>query len=528
MRSFHFPGRSPVIARRAMAATSHPIATQVAIDCMKRGGNAVDAAISATAYMCVAEPAMTGIGGDCFALIHKPGTGLIALNGSGRAPQAATAEWYATNGIRSIDVTSPHAVTVPGAIDAWATLLRDHGTMTLAHVLEPAIDAARNGFAIQPRVAHDWAGLMEKIALHPGARQHLTIDGRAPRVGEVMRMPALATTLEHIAREGRDGFYRGPIAADMVEDLRALGGLHTLADFAAQSSSYVTPIAVGYKDVVLHELPPNNQGIVALMALKMLERLGSLGSDPQDPVRAHALIEIARLCYAARDVFVADPDSADVPVEHMLGDRFISTLAGRIDLKRRLPDVGPIPEPTGTDTIYMTCVDQSGLAVSFINSLFAGFGSGIVTRKTGIVLQNRGCGFVTTPGHRNAIGPRKRPLHTLVPAMATRADVPFLSFGVMGGAYQPLGHVQVLSNRLDYDLDIQQAIDLPRIFYEGIDVQVETPVSQRVREALTAMGHRVSERGDPWGGAQAIEFDRTQGTLIGASDPRKDGSAIGY
>jgi gamma-glutamyltranspeptidase/glutathione hydrolase len=510
-----------------MAATSHPLATAAALDVLKRGGNALDAAITATALMCVVEPAMTGIGGDCFALIHKPGAGLIALNGSGRAPATASAAWFAERGITSIEQTSAHAVTIPGAVDAWARLLADHGTITLAAALEPAIDAARHGFPIQPRVGSDWAGLSDKIAKHAGARRHLMIDGRIPRAGDMMRMPALAATLERIAREGRDAFYTGPIAEDMVATLRALGGCHAMSDFAAQASTYVTPISVPYRDVVLHELPPNNQGVVALMALKVLERIGPLGTDPHDPVRVHALFEIARHAYAVRDAYVADPDMADVPLEFLLSDRLAATIAGRIDLTRRTPDLGPIPRPAGSDTIYMTCVDRAGMAVSFINSLFAGFGSGIVTETTGIVLQNRGAGFVTTPDHPNAIAPRKRPLHTLVPAMATRNDLPVLSFGVMGGAYQPIGHVQVLSNRLDYGLDIQQAIDHPRVFYEGDRVLVESAVPQAVRSALARMGHEVGERADPWGGAQAIEIDRTTGILIGGSDPRKDGCALG-
>lgn len=528
MRSYHLPGRSPVIARNGMAATSHPAATLAAIDVLKRGGNALDAAITATALLCVIEPAMTGIGGDCFALMHVPGKGLVALNASGRAPAQATAEHFQKAGIKEIAVTSPHAVTVPGAIDGWCRLLKDYGTISLAEALQPAIEAAEGGYAVAPRVAHDWAGLLDKIALNDGAKMHLLFGGTSPRAGDVIRMPTLAATLKTLAREGRDGFYQGRIAADIVGDLKALGGLHTLEDFATQSSSYVEPISVGYRGVELHELPPNNQGVVALIVLRMLEALDAKSAPAGSAERYHIMLEAARLAYAARDVFVSDPDTADVPVSFMLSDDFIGTLVKRIDRKKRTESLGPIPRPGGTDTTYLTVADKNGMAVSFINSLFAGFGSGIVTRGTGIVLQNRGSGFVTTPGHPNAIGPGKRPMHTLVPAMASKGGRPWLSFGVMGGMLQPVGHAYVLTNMVDYGMDVQEAIDAPRVFYDGAKVQVEESVPSGVRSALSALGHEVSVRPDPWGGGQSVEFDHARGILLGGSDPRKDGAALGY
>ncbi len=528
MRSYHFPGRSPTIARNGMAATSHPLASLAAVDCLKRGGNAIDAAITATALLCVIEPAMTGFGGDCFALMHKPGKGLVALNGSGRAPAAATPAWFAKAGISTIEVTSPHAVTVPGSIDAWATLLRDHGTISLADALAPAIEAAEGGFAVAPRVSHDWAGLTDKIAKNDGAKMHLLKAGRAPRMGEIMRFPALAQSLKLIAKDGPDAFYRGALMADMVADLNALGGLHTAADFANQKSNYVEPIAVTYRGVTLNEMPPNNQGVVALIILKILDRFPDLPKDINSAERLHVMMEAARLAYAARDVFVADPAMVDVPVAHMLSDGFADELAKRIDRKRTREDLGPVPRPQGTDTTYLTVADKSGMVVSFINSLFAGFGSGIVTKKTGLVMQNRGSGFSLQAGHPNCIAPGKRPLHTLVPALAMRDGKPWLSFGVMGGAYQPLGHVAVLSNRIDCGLDIQQAVDAPRLCYEDGKLRYEASLDQQIRAQLEAMGHPMAERPDPFGGAQAIEFDNANGVLIGASDPRKDGMALGY
>ncbi len=529
MRNFHFPGRSPVMGVKAMCATSHPAASLAAIEMLRQGGNAVDAAIAAVAVLCVVEPAMTGIGGDCFAIIAKPGQKPIALNASGRAPQAASAQWYEDKGITAIETQSPHAVTVPGAIDGWATLLKDYGSRTFADVLAPAIEHAERGFPIAPRVGWDWAHLVDKInSGNEGARRNLLKDGRAPRIGERMAFPALAATFKRIAREGRDGFYAGEVADDMVAELKGLGGLHTTADFAAQTSTYVDPISVAYKGVDLLELPPNNHGIVALVLLKMLEKLGPLGDRAVSVERYHVLMEAVRLVFAMRDTFVADPMMADVPVEHMLSDAFADALVRRIDRRRRTLDLGPVPVPAGSDTVYLSVVDEDGMAVSFINSLFAGFGSALATAKTGVVFHNRGQGFVLDPKHRNCIAPGKRPMHTLIPAMAMRDGLPWMSFGVMGANFQPMGHVYMMSNLLDYGLDAQEAVDSPRVFFEGGTLWAEASVPDAVCDGLASLGHPVARRPDPWGGGQIVQIDRANGVLIGASDPRKDGLALGY
>ena len=526
MRSFHFPGRSPVVARNGMAATSHPAASLAAIEVLKRGGNAVDAAITATALLGVVEPAMTGIGGDCFALLHVPKRGLVALNASGHAPAGADA---AMLGLKEIAVTSPHAVTVPGAIDGWARLLSDFGTISLAEALAPAIEAAEGGFAVAPRVAHDWAASVDKLRIHEGARRHLLKeDGKAPITGDVFRMPALARTMRIIARDGRAAFYEGELAAEMVAELRALGGKHTLEDFRSQSSHYVTPLSVKYGPAELFELPPNGQGIVALIVLKLLERIEARRYSANSPERYHLMLEAARLGYTARDAFVADPATADVPVSFMLSDDFIATLAKRISVSARMGDVSSLPRPVGSDTVYLTVADRSGMVVSFINSLFVGFGSGIVTRESGIALHNRGCGFSLDPGSPNLLGPRKRPLHTLVPAMAMRDGRPWLSFGVMGGMLQPVGHAYVLTNMVDYGLDVQEAIDHPRVFFDGGKVLVEETLPEATRAELRRLGHDVGVRPDPWGGGQSIEIDHERGVFLGGSDARKDGAALGY
>jgi gamma-glutamyltranspeptidase / glutathione hydrolase len=527
MRNFQFPGRSLVYGRRAMCATSHPVASLTAVETLRAGGNAVDAAIATAAVLAVVEPHMTGIGGDCFALIAKPGLGKpIALNAAGRAPVGATAEWLAKSGLAHVDSNSPHAVTVPGAIDGWARLVTDYGSMPLSRLLAPAIELAERGFVVAPRVAADWA-LTQRISHHAGARVHLFKDGAVPRAGDVMRFPALAETLRVIAREGREGFYAGAVAEDIVGELNALGGLHTLDDFAAQRASYVTPISVTYRGAELWELPPSNQGIVALMMLKMLERI-ALPSDPISVERYHVQLEAARLAFAMRDTFVADPEKADVPVAHLLSDDVIDDLAARVDRKRRRDDLGPLPQPAGSDTVYFAIVDEDGMAVSFINSLYEEFGSGIVSRKTGVVLHNRGKGFVCDPGHRNCIAPHKQPMHTLVPAMVLKDGEPHMVLGVMGAHFQPMGHVYVMTNMFHYGMDAQTAIDAPRAFFEGDAVLVEESVPEAVVAGLRQLGHQVAPRRMPWGGAQAVLIDREKGVLAGASDPRKDGMALGY
>ncbi|MDX2201187.1 MAG: gamma-glutamyltransferase [Hyphomicrobiaceae bacterium] len=528
MRNFHFPGRSPVYGRRAMCATSHPAASLTAIDVLKAGGNAVDAAIAAAAVLCVVEPAMTGIGGDCFAIMHKPGRKkLIALNASGRAPKAATPAFFAGKGVKAFETTSVHSVTVPGAIDGWCTLHGDYGSLPFERLLEPAIELADKGFVVAPRVAADWANGARKLT-GPGARLNLLKDGKPPRAGEVMRFAALARTLKRIAKEGRAGFYEGEVARDMVKELNALGGCHTLADFAAQRASYVEPIAVDYKGVALNELPPSNHGIVALIMLRMLARLGKPPANPVSAERYHLLMEVARQAFALRDAFVADPDMADVPVEHMLSDAVVDKLARRIDRKRHRADLGPIPQPAGSDTVCFSIVDEKGLAVSFINSLYGDFGTGICASKSGVTFHNRGEGFVLDPKHRNCVAPGKRPMHTLVPAMATRDGKPLMAFGVMGAHFQPMGHVYMMSNILDYGMDVQEAVDAPRVFFEGDGLQAEHCVPDEVVRGLEGMGHKVSRREMPWGGAQIVMLDRDNGTLIGASDARKDGMALGY
>ncbi|RMD61682.1 MAG: gamma-glutamyltransferase family protein, partial [Alphaproteobacteria bacterium] len=441
MRNLQLPGRSPVHSTAGMAATSHPLATLAAIDMLRAGGNAMDAAVAACAVQCVVEPESTGIGGDCFVLYAPAGRGeVIAFNGSGHAPAAATAEWFREHGIEEIEQHSPHAVTVPGAIDAWSQLLRDHGTRDLGAVLEPAIRYARDGYPVYSRVHYDWTHLVDLIAQDPTAAATFMPGGKVPPVGALHRQPLLARTLERIAEHGRDGFYAGPVAEDIVSYLRSLGGLHTMEDFAEQRGEYVTPIKTVYRDHEIYECPPNGQGLAALEMLNILSGLLSDVPGPLSVERVHYAVEAARLAYHDRDHLIADPRFVEVPVERLLSQAYAAEQRARIRPDRRLDALPEHDFPAHPDTVYLCVVDKDRNAVSFINSLFHGFGSGYMSPKTGVMLQNRGQSFSTDPRHANCIAPRKRPMHTIIPAMAMRDGRAVMPFGVMGGQYQAMGH----------------------------------------------------------------------------------------
>ncbi len=525
-RDFHFPGRSPVIAGEGMAATSHPLATLTAIDALRSGGNAVDAAVAAVAALCVIEPHMTGIGGDCFALVSEPGRPVWGYNGCGRAGANASAEALAATGMRSIEPTSPHAVNVPGAIEAWNEILSARGTWSLDRALAPAIRFAEGGFPVAPRVAFDWARQVAKLGNSEGGKRHYLFGGKSPAEGDVIRLPALAETLKAIAAGGPRAFYEGPVAQDMVDTLRARGSVLTMEDFAAHRGEAQTPISTNYRGLDLVELPPNGQGLTALVLLNILENFDLAALEPLGPDRFHLQLEAARLAFAVRDTHIAEPSSMKVGVDALNDKAFARALAARLDRSRRVP-LPPHPAPGG-DTVYLTVVDRDRRAVSFINSLFSSFGSAICTEKTGIMFNNRGSGFRLDPGHVNALGPRKRPMHTIIPALAMRGGRCETTFGVMGAHYQPMGHVQMVLNMVDYGMDVQAAIDAPRAFFEGEQTLVERGVPAATVEGLKARGHNVAVEPSPWGGAQAIRIDWDRGVLIGGSEPRKDGCALGY
>jgi gamma-glutamyltranspeptidase/glutathione hydrolase len=524
-RDFHSPGRSAVMACEGMAATSHPLASEIAIATLRAGGTAADAAVAAVAALGVVEPHMTGIGGDCFCLVAKPGAPLWGYNGSGRSAAAARPEVLIAQRMNAIGFDSVHSVTVPGAVDAWDTVLTAHGRFGLDRALAPAIHHAERGFPVAPRVACDWGRLVEKLSPDPGASRHCLVDGRAPLPGDIMRFPALAATLKSIAARGPRAFYEDA-AADIVATLAARGSWLALGDFDAHRGEPVTPIASNYRGLDVVELPPNGQGLTALVLLNILERFDLASLDPRGPDRLHIALEAARLAYGVRDAHVADPAHLRISIDALIDKGFAARLAAQIDRSVRVP-LPPVPASAG-NTVYVTVVDRDRTAVSIINSLYSQFGCGIATEKTGIMLHNRGACFVIDPTHANAFGPAKRPLSTLIPALGMRNGRCELSFGVMGAAYQAMGHAHVVTNLVDFGMDLQAAIDDPRVFFNGETTVVERGVAPASVRGLEQRGHRVEFCAMPLGGGQAIAIDWRRGLLIGASDPRKDGCAIGY
>jgi gamma-glutamyltranspeptidase/glutathione hydrolase len=525
MRDFHLPGRSAVYATNGMCATSHPLAAQTAISILQSGGNAVDAAIAASVLLGICEPQMTGIGGDCFVLMSPAGTDdILALNGSGRAPAGLDADALREQGHQTMPLYHPAAVTIPGAIDAFCKLSEDWGNLPLADLLIPAIHYAREGVPIAPRVGFDASGDSEK--LQGVAKQMYQADGQPLRIGQIFRAPEQAKALEIIAQKGRAGFYEGAVAEDMVAALNALGGTHTLEDFANAQSDYTTPISGMYKGTELVEHPPNGQGATAILMANILSAFDLPGMDPHGSARAHIEAEAAKLSYDARNRMIADPDHT-ARLDHMLSLDTAKALAALIDPNRAMDNATTVSEAIHKDTIYLTVVDKDRMSVSLIYSIFHGFGSGIASPEYGVLFQNRGAGFTLDAGHPNEAGPGKRPMHTIIPGMLRENGKVTMPFGVMGGAYQPNGHARFLSNLVDYEQDLQTAIDAPRAFSDQGDMKVERGYSNAVRQELDDMGHNVIIPDTAIGGAQAIRIDES-GVLIGASDPRKDGCALGY
>ncbi|MGO3926705.1 gamma-glutamyltransferase [Rhodopseudomonas pseudopalustris] len=528
MRNFQFAGRSTVHAQNAMVASSHPQASLAAIEMLRAGGTAADAAIAASALLAVIEPQSTGIGGDCFALYQRGGQGpVVAYNGSGRAPQAAHCAWFVEQGIHAIPLTSPHAVTIPGAIDAWATILRDHGRFGLDKVLQPAIDAAEQGYVVAPRIAFDWALGFDKLRKGVNTARYLLPHGEAAVTGDVIRQPELAATLRLIAQHGPAGFYQGLVAEDMVATLRAIGGLHTLDDFAAHKTETTVPLSTNYKGFDVWQCPPNGPGVTMLVMLNVLSLHDLTQYAPLSAERFHLEAEASRIAFMMREQHIGDPGHVEIDLVRLLSREFAAEYGNKIRMDRmlELPHVSPPMHPS---TVYLTVVDRDRNVCSFINSIAHSFGSAIMSNTTGVLLQNRGAGFRVEPGHPNCIAPRKRPLHTIIPSLATENGKARMAFGVMGGQYQPVGQVHVLTNMLDYGLDVQEAIDLPRgLHYEGI-YQLEDGVPAETVQTLQQIGHHTASLTVPHGGGQAIWIDWDKGTLTGGSDPRKDGCALGY
>ena len=529
MRDFHAAGRSPVYAANAMAATSMPQASLTAIEVMKAGGNALDAAIAAAAVLAVVEPQSTGVGGDLFCLYAPANSGKpIALNGSGRTPAGLSLDSLAARGLSAYDAHSVHSITIPGGVSGWEVLAKAHGRKGLNELLQPAIRFAEEGYVVAPRVAADWAEAEVVAKLKRNGADIFLSQGVPPRPGTVMRNPQLAATLRAIAKGGAKAFYTGPIAAKIVADLRARGGFHTEEDFANGLSvaEFVAPVSHGFAGHEVWQCPPNGSGIIALMLTAIMDGFAA-GADPLDPLRLHRHVEAARLVYRDRDAFLGDPAFSSLPMQHLLSDGYISGLRGLISDDHALPTL-PAAGSLHKDTVYVSVVDADGNCCSFINSIFQSFGSGIVAADTGVVMHNRGFSFSMRRGHPNEVAPDKRPMHTIIPAMAFKDGKPQVAFGVMGGQYQPMGQSWVLANLLHYGMDPQAALDLPRLFPFAGKLEVERGIPASARAALAAKGHELVDADEPHGGGQVIQIDHETGVLTGGSDPRKDGCALGY
>lgn len=528
-----FPSRrSPVVARRGMVATSQPLAAQAGLDVLKAGGNAIDAAVATVATLCVVEPCSTGIGGDAFALIWSAGEGrLFGLNASGPAPAALTADLLRSRGYTSFPARGGLPVTVPGSLRGWQLALERFGTMGLDAILARPIDYARNGYPVSPTIARAWGRSTELLGRLPDSRRVWLPNGRAPRATELFSNPEFATTLQTLAESGYDAFYFGDISAQIAAAVRADGGVMSESDLAGYRAEWVEPISIDYRDgFAFHEIPPNGQGLAALLALNIARDfdLGRMEYGSADYY--HILIEAMKLGFADAHAYVADPRQARVPVAELLSQRYTRERRGLIDGDVALRPRPGQPDSHG-DTVYLTVADEAGNMVSWIQSLYMGFGSGITAGRTGIQLQNRGANFSLQPGHPNEVAPGKRPYHTIIPGFITHEGRPWSSFGVMGGFMQPQGHLQVGVNLVEFGMDPQAALDAPRFnWLQGMEVALEPGIGERVREVLARRGHALRPVDDPlhFGGGQVILRDPESGVYVGGSEPRNDGMAVGW
>ena len=526
-------GRSTVYAPNAAVATSQPLASAAGLEVLRQGGNAIDAAVAAAAVLGVTEPHMTGIGGDMFAIVWlAKEQKLVALNASGRAGSLMTRETLQARGFRAGSQQGVMSVTVPGALAGWDKLVRTYGKRTLAQALQPAIAYARDGFPVSPIIAAQWANETNFLKRDSAAAATFLPGGHAPKAGEWFRNPDLARTLQEIADKGTGTFYGGALGQRIVARLSALDGFVTLDDLKKNAPTWVTPISVPFRGYRVWELPPNNQGIAALEMLRILEPYDLEAMGQNSATYLHYLIEAKKLAYADLDRFVGDPDHLDMPAEALLTDEFIAERRGHMNTTRAQERVDPGPARTKSETVYLTTADAEGNMVSFINSNYDYFGSGIVVPGTGFALHNRGAGFTLTPGLPNTVAPGKRPFHTLIPGFVTQTvngrEQAYMSFGLMGGGVQAQGHVQFLLNYFVFGMDLQAAIDAPRFrHYDGLRVALETPITDAVRDSLKALGHVLIDQPPiAFGGAQAIV--RLPKGYAAASDPRKDGMAVGY
>jgi gamma-glutamyltranspeptidase/glutathione hydrolase len=536
-----FASRSEVIATQGMAATSHPLATQVALDILKAGGSAVDAAIAANATLGLMEPTGCGIGGDLFAIVwDAEGKELAGLNASGRSPMSLSLAQMRSAAPNGIPYLGPLTVSVPGAVDGWYELHARYGKLPMASLLAPAIRYAREGFPVTEFIAAMWQENAPSRAEYPGFRETFMPGGKAPEKGEIFRNPRLADTYEQIAKDGRDAFYKGDIARKIDSYMREQGGFISYDDMAAHRSEWVDPVSVNYRGYDVYELPPNGQGIVVLQMLNMLEGydLHNMGFGSADYL--HLLIEAKKLAYEDGAQYYADPDFYEPPIARLIAKDYAQERRALIDPQKAASSYTAGDMLGDGDTIYLTVADKDGNMVSFIQSNYGDIGSGMTPAELGFSLQNRGSLFSLKDGHPNVYEPGKRPFHTIIPAFVMKDGKPWLSFGVMGGSMQPQAHAQIVVNLIDFGMNLQEAGDAARMRHTGSSaptdkvmsdggfVYLESGISQTVRAELANRGHKIATEAGDYGGYQAILWSEEQGVYYGASESRKDGHAAGY
>lgn len=535
-----FAMRSPVLATSAMAATSQPLATQVALDVMKNGGNAIDAAIAANALLGLVEPTGNGLGGDLFAIVWDAKTKkLYGLNASGRSPKSLSLEWFAQNGHQSIPSHGPLPVTVPGAVDGWFMLHDRFGKKPMNELLKPTIDYAKEGFPVSQLIAYYWNRSIPLLERWPGFSEQFTIEGRAPAEGEIWKNPGLAKTLQSIADGGRDAFYKGDIAKTIANYMEKNGGFLSYEDLSSHTGNWVDPVSTNYRGYDVWELPPNGQGIAALQILNIMELFDISSMDHDSAEYVHLFTEIKKLVFEDRAKYYADSEFNKIPVTTLISKDYAQKRSGLLNLDRAANTypAGKLLEEG--DTIYLTTADKEGNMVSLIQSNYRGMGSGMAPDGLGFVLQDRGEMFSLEEGHFNQFEGGKRPFHTIIPAFVTKGGLPWMSFGLMGGAMQPQGHAQIVINMIDFEMDIQAAGDAPRIHHTGSSeptgevminggiLNLETGYSYETIRQLMRMGHEIQYANGPYGGYQAIHR-APNGVYWGATETRKDGHAAGY
>lgn len=535
-----FATRSEVIAQNGMACTSQPLATQAALDILKSGGNAIDAAIAANAVLGLVEPTGNGMGGDLFAIVWDAKTKkLYGLNASGRSPYNLTLDYFKENGYDKIPSVGPLPVSVPGCVDGWFELHNKFGKLSMSDILVPAINYARNGFPLTELIAYYWGSNSRSLKQFPGFEEIFMPGGKAPEKGEVFKNPYLANTLELIGKEGCDVFYKGEIAEKIVAYVKEQGGFLSLKDFENHTSEWVEPISTNYRGYDVWELPPNGQGTAVLQMLNILENYNIAEMGFGSPEYMHLFVEAKKLAFEDRAKYYSDPDFNQLPIEGLISKEYGEKRAALIN-EKRAARAYPAGELEQGNTIYLTTADKDGNMVSLIQSNYRGMGSGMTPEKLGFILQDRGELFALKEGHMNVYEPHKRPFHTIIPAFITKDGEPFISFGLMGGAMQPQGHTQIVCNIIDFGMNLQEAGDAPRmshsgssqptgeIMTDGGEVFLESGFSYQTIRELMSKGHKIGYAKGPYGGYQAIMWDSVNKVYYGASESRKDGQAAGY